>query len=75
MMGGDSRCSRGWGLLMLLFWVLGQRALDTGLPQEVWSVLRAMSYRSAIAWPKRTGKIEADVGIRCTLGHRMLSCS
>ena len=63
----------GWGLSVLLFWALGQRALDTGLPQGVGSVLSAMSYRSAIAWPKRTGKIEADVGIRCTLDHRMLS--
>lgn len=63
----------GWGLFVLLHWALGQRGLDTGLPQEVGLVLRAMSYRSAVAWPKRTGKIEADVGIRCTLGHRMLS--
>ena len=28
----------GWGLVVLQFWVLGQRALDTGLPQDVMSI-------------------------------------
>ena len=41
----------GLGLVVLLFWVLGQRALDTGLPQGVVLGVRAMSYRSAVVQP------------------------
>ena len=38
----------GWGLFVLVHWVLGQRGLDTGLPQGGGVVLSAISYRSAV---------------------------